>query len=493
VSIGLATLLAVGDAGTFGGDSHAATKATITLAPTGDDAACNRTSTTPCKTFQRAYSVAQPGDVVSVQAGDYPANDLKRNAVTIFGAAKSGTAPVTFTCASAAPVTFSAPWFTIKAFNVAITGHCFQLHAVRIGEPGDRSVTTRNVLIDGAHLDGLEVVGAQQVTLRNLEIGPNVACYAQGKTGKGKNGRGITSAMWCDPAASPFEAFYAQRGTDDLPLQPYFHNNAGGVNPTVVLENSYIHDIQTKDAFNLHTGCGLIWTRAGAAPNSIVFRNDRYVNCAVLGLLFDHADGVTVTGTWFGYPTEPLSNGKGPVEAPVAQREIVFKTSGSGAGWKPKNWLISFNSFTHGISLDNSNTHPPFTNVVVRRNLLGRNSYCPPGTTFQENLFEGRACGTDPLTVPFGYELESHRLVPNAKEAATVRAIFKHAAAGLKPPAVAKQLKAAHLGSMTALTIRHIVENELYMGSQLGPKGADPALVKRAVWKRAQKSLPPLS
>src|SRR5262249_25650104 len=156
--------------------------------------------------------------------------------------------------------------------------------------------------------------------------------------------------------------------------------NKGGVSPTVVLENSYVHDLQTKDAVRWHTGCGLIWTNTGAPSNSIVFRGNRYDNCAVIGLLFDHADGVTIENNMFGYPIEPLSSGKGDgVETNQAQREVVLTTA---TGWTPKNWLIRFNSFAHGISIDNTNVNPSYSNFVVVGNILGMYSYCKSGATF---------------------------------------------------------------------------------------------------------------
>jgi chitodextrinase len=459
----------------------------VVLSPAGNDSTCVRgDSTRPCRTFQRSYDIAQPGDVVSVQAGTYAANDSARDAVTIFGPERSSASPITFTCAGGS-VSHSSQWFRIKAFHVRLSGSCFKLHGLMLGEGGDTGVTTQDVSVDGAHLDGLEIVGARQVTIRNVEIGPNVYCYAQGRTGTGFNGGPITPAMWCDPNGPAWEAFYASTGSDQMQFQTFFHSNSGGVTPTVVMEGSYAHDFQTKDVYNLHTGCGLVWTRPGEPAGSIVFRGNRFENCAVQGIQFTQADGITITGNWFGHPIEPLSNGLGDdVEAGREQREISLATE---SGWSPKNYLISFNSFDHGISLDNTQLRPAYSNVVVRRNLLGQNTYCPEGIVFEANIFAGRACAPDQLTAPFGYILKDERLVVVKEEAKTITEIFKAAVAEKEPAAIAKELRKARKGKWSARSVRKIVESDFYLGSKVGPKGAHPAIVSRGIWKRAQREI----
>jgi hypothetical protein len=421
-----------------------------------------------------------------VQGGSYPANDPRRDAVTIFGDPKSGSAPVTFACASSQTVDVAAGWFTIKAFDVDVVGGCFRLHSLRVGEPGDRTVTAQNVTVDGVHMQGLEVVGGRQVTVRNSEVGPNVYCYAQGTSGAGDNGGPITPAMWCDPSGPAYEAYWAGKGNVGHPFQPYIHNNAGGVNPTFTLDSSHVHDLQTKDAVNLHTGCGLIWTIPGAGANSVVFRGNRFENCAVLGLLFEYADGVTITDNWFGYPVEPLSNGRGAqVETDLAQREISLKTA---QDWQPRNWMIAFNSFSHGISLDNSRISPQYSNVVVRANLLGRYSYCPAGVVFVDNVFEGKRCGQDLVPIPFGYKLAEHRIETEGKKAVIVRKVFAAAASGKGLVEIARQLRRSKQINRNARWVKRVVADEFYLGAQVGPRGAHPALVTKAVWRRAQRA-----
>lgn len=334
--------------------------------------------------FQQAYDAAVDGAVIAVPPGEVVVDAPSRNSVTIFGGSKR----VTFTCADpTGVVTHNSGWFTIKASNVTLRGGCFKLHALRIGEPGDTRRTASGVLIDGPKLDGLEVVGTQAV-VRNVEIGPNVHCYAQGST--------QPAAMKCNPNGPAYESFYANRGTGDLPFQPYFHQNSGGVRPQAVLENSYVHDLQTKDADRLHTGCGLIWSALGGQPGDIVFRGNRFERCAVLGLLFATTDGVTIEGNTFGPPVEPLSNPNGGQEAGDAWKELIVRTEErTGASYTFRGWRVTGNTFSHGTRA----TDVTAADTVFDGNYLGRANVCWAGATYLANTGTN-ACGSSPPPPP---------------------------------------------------------------------------------------------
>ena len=456
---------------------------TLHVAVEGSVAApCTRAR--PC-TWKGAFRRARPGALVLVQPGSYPADDASRDSITLFRGRPRSTRPITFACAEPrSTVTHSSGWFTIKAFHVRIVGGCFRFHALRFGEPGESGVTTSDILVQGAHMDGFEIVGADRVTLRGVEVGPNTYCWAQSTP--------RPASTKCDPNGAPYEAFYASRGNEDLPMQPYIHNNGGGHNPRgTVIEDSWFHDIQSKDAFELHTSCALIWLRPGSPPGNMIFRRNRFENCAVLGLLFDHTDGVTIEGNTFGYPTEPLSNGLGDdVEADKAQREVVLKTV---PGWTPKHWLIRNNSFSHGISIDPGLVRPPFENFRVVENVLGNYTYCVAGAVFLDNLFRGPACGERVTRLPFGYRLRDNALEIDERRGAAVRAVFRLAAAGIRPGAIPRALGREGLPRLTAAQVRAILEQPLYLGRRFGVPGTHPPLVDRATWRRAQRALSPLS
>src|SRR3954468_1098469 len=72
--------------------------AAVWLSVAGSDVTCVRgDSSRPCATFDRAFKVAQSGDVVSVAAGTYPMTVPSGSAITINPDPSKATA-VTFVC-----------------------------------------------------------------------------------------------------------------------------------------------------------------------------------------------------------------------------------------------------------------------------------------------------------------------------------------------------------------------------------------------------------
>jgi hypothetical protein len=327
--------------------------------------------------FQQAYNAAAAGAVVKVPPGQVVADAPARGSATIFG----GTKQVTFECQDPnglVTISPSYPRLTIKASNVTIRGGCFRLRDLWVGEPGDDERTASNVVVDGVKMQGLEIMGSQ-ATIRNSEVGPNVLCYAQSST--------VPAAMKCNPNGPPHEADYAGRGSDDLSFQPFFHNNSGGVRAQVLFENNYVHDVQTKDADRLHTGCGLVWQPSnGNAPlGEITIRGNRYERCAVLGILFSGTDGVILENNWMGPPVEPLSNPNGGQVAGTFAKEITARDL---PGYdRVRNWRVTGNTLCHG-----TRSGQPAENVVFTNNDLGRADAPWVGATYTGNTNIGASC-----------------------------------------------------------------------------------------------------
>lgn len=338
--------------------------------------------------FQQAYDAAADGAVITVPGGQVVTDAPARGSATIFASTPAAAnKSVTFTCAGG-DVTFNPqfPRLTIKAYNVTLRGSCFRLRDLWIGEPGDSARSAGNVTIDGVHMEGLQIVGTE-ATVVNSEIGPQIACYAQGTTGTGSDGGAITPSMWCDPNGPPAEADYAQFGSQNINRQSYFHNNAGGVPAKVDFERNYVHDIQTKDAFNLHTGCGLVWQANGPA-NPITIKDNRFERCAVLGLLFQGSPAyVTISGNTFGPPMEPFSNvGDGvQKEAGTFAKELTCKS-----GAVCSNWDVSNNVFCHGTRADGASG----TSVSFSGNDLGIADAPWSFATYSGNTHIGGSCSS---------------------------------------------------------------------------------------------------
>ena len=234
-------------------------------------------------------------------------------------------------------------------------------------------------------MDGFECAGCDDLTIRDSEIGPIVACYGRGRTGVGTNGGQVTPEMWCDPADAGSGRYWASRprGNEEVQTQPYIHNGGAGVPDGILLEGNLIHGMQTKDSYNWHTGGLLIWN-----ANGVTMRNNVFKNNAVYDVLVDGtAANWVIENNFFGWPVQPLSNGVGSVETPKDWREF-----GSKDAVVHRNWLIRYNSFAHGLTVGRNS----LTNVRVIGNVLGSYSNCTRGVFFDSNVtVASRVCGAN--------------------------------------------------------------------------------------------------
>src|SRR3954453_299117 len=101
--------------------------AALFLSPTGTDAA-SCTASAPCASLQRAFALAQPGQVVELAAGTYPGQSLQP-------VAKPGAAHVVFRPAAGATVSFAGRLSLDGVAHVTLQGF-------RLARPGvgDRSL-----------------------------------------------------------------------------------------------------------------------------------------------------------------------------------------------------------------------------------------------------------------------------------------------------------------------------------------------------------------
>jgi hypothetical protein len=159
--------------------------ATLNVSTSGSDSA-SCSASAPCKTFERAYTVAASGDVISVAAGTYPLQT-----------APSGTKAVTFRGGAgvvvrqiqddASNVTFDG--INVDAGGVNTTNSAFELAGdnvtvknASVGNVVDEkamlaggvnatidNVDFHDVVLktDGVHLECLYAIGVQGLTVRN--------------------------------------------------------------------------------------------------------------------------------------------------------------------------------------------------------------------------------------------------------------------------------------------------------------------------------------
>ena len=202
--------------------------ATVFVSPAGSDtAAC--TVAAPCRSFNRAYTVASPGQTVEVAAGSYGTQQVNADAT------KTSAADVVFAPAAGAAVTLGALNVYAKHFEVrSMTLSEWSLN------PGTDDVTLRNLNVRG----GIFITGATNVTIAGGSVGPGVDFHPQ-------------FAPW--PAGSPIS--------------------------NVVIDGVDFHD-WTRTSTAVHTECLQI-----AGGVGITVRNSIFRNCAVMDLSITEYNG----------------------------------------------------------------------------------------------------------------------------------------------------------------------------------------------------------
>ena len=382
-------------------DSRRAAHGIVWLSTAGNDGGCRRNDPArPCATFARSFQVAHAGDSVIVRPGSYPVTDQDTGATGILPVA-GRTLPVVFRCASSTgAVTFQAPVFAFKPGLawVAFQGGCFRFHQVAFGY-GGYPKQTKNITLDGVHMDSFECAGCANLTIENSEIGPLTACGAQDAPAYAK----------CDPNSSdPTERFYSQfqHGTDVIQQEPFIHDNGNGtVSSNILLNNDHIHGITSKWS-GTHTGGLLIWDSIGLHIENTTFDHD-----AIYDIEFNSCSNdtnVVLKNDVFGWPVysfDPTEPRPGQ-QLPVGFRELGIGVGGASycGGTTPveRNWTIEFNRIAHGFITDGI-PGTDYDNIVIRGNILGSQTTCgqngvPAGVTFDSNVFVGHySCGTHAL------------------------------------------------------------------------------------------------
>jgi len=256
---GVSTLLALTVVALAVGRADVGTSAApvLRVAPGGSDS-CTRGGSTACESLGRAYSQAQPGDVVEVAAGKYP----KQRVVGLKD--RSGRA-VTFRCVrahacqlgglglgqnSGSPSGDAPSNVTFDGLDVlGAIGTAYNQNA----DPQPTGITVANSHIWSLDSDGSGIVvqSVDHLTLRNVEIGPR--CCG----GNGTGADGIELGIPRPGAPSP---------------------------SNIVLSRVYIHDLFDSCS---HVPAS-ITARYGACTGGSGY-GDGCSNC-------DHVDGIQVYG-----------------------------------------------------------------------------------------------------------------------------------------------------------------------------------------------------
>ena len=339
--------------------STASSQGDVFVSPGGSDSgAC--TQSAPCKSFDRAYHVAKPGDVVVVAPGNYPAQTVtadssKRAPSVVFepqghGAVRLGGLTVLGSYVEFDDLTIAGIWYV--GVNSSKVPEADQPHDVVL-----RDVDATNFFITGA--SDISVIGGR--------IGPYVDNAAQ-----------VKGCYGC--------TYVPQH---------------------ITIDGVTFHDF-TRVTPGIHMECLHVYP-----AQDMTIRNSLFFNCAIFDLFLSNygAGGdlrdITIENNVFDTPGSragPLSKGYYPLSFGGFHRSIT-------------NVRIAYNSLASG-SIPGFDSSAAYKNIVIEANVGPMSQrFCSSGVTFAYNVWSDAKCGPTDLTAPSGFVDPAHadfRLRPNA-------------------------------------------------------------------------------
>jgi hypothetical protein len=293
----------------------------------------------PCQTFNRAYEVAEPGEVVDVAGGGYPEQRVE------YDEDKTSPEDVYFRPAAGSFVHVG----DIEAYGSHATFMAMQARDTNI--PYDGPADVSDVTFWGMDGRNFTIDSGRQVSIVGGDYGPASDCGG----GYGGSNNGIRM-------------------------------NRPDVMPTdILIWGVDIHDIQSYDLEACHIECLIV----GAVKNLTV-RGAAFWNCSIFDIFLQpfngDISGVTLENNWFATPTDP--NGR-----PNSGRAVEFS---GGGPWR--DVLIRHNSVNTAINLNDGAPNPQYENVSVVGNIAERATACYNGVDYGYNVwFGGGLC--DPTDV----------------------------------------------------------------------------------------------
>ena len=315
-----------------------------------DSGSC--TASSPCGSFNRAYEVADPGEIVDVAGGTYPTQRVE------YDSSKTSADDVYFRPVAGATVKVAGDIF---AYGSHVTFMSMQVGDTEV--PYDGPADVSDVTFWGMDGRNFTIDSGTQVSVIGGDYGPASSCG--GSYGGGNNGIRMNREV---------------NGKKVMPSD-------------ILIWGVDIHDVQSYDLVECHIECLIV----GAGKN-ITVRGSRFWNCSIFDIFLQPFNGqisdVTLENNWFATPTDP--NGK-----PNSGRAVELSP-----GPTPKPWygiLIRHNSVNTAINLNDGTPNPGLESVSVVGNVAEApvNCYKGPGVTYRDNAwFGGGTC--DPSDISLG-------------------------------------------------------------------------------------------
>lgn len=300
------------------------------VSPSGSDSD-NCTVSEPCLTLNRAYRVAQPGQVVDVAGGSYPTQRIE------YDPSKVSAADVYFRPAAGQFVRIEGD---IDVYASHVTVMAMQARDTEVPYDGPEDV--RDVTLWGMDGRNFTIDSGKEVNVIGGDYGPASSCG--GSYGGGNNGIRM--------------------------------NRPGVVPSDILIWGVDIHDVQSYDLVACHIECLIV-----GAGERITVRGSRFWNCSIFDVFLQPFNGpisdVTLENNWFAAPTDP----NGHVNS---GRAVEFS---GGGPWS--NLLIRQNSVNTAINLNDGAPSPQYVNSRMIGNIAVR-ANCYNGVTYRGNVwFEG--------------------------------------------------------------------------------------------------------
>lgn len=315
--------------------------ADLFLAVNGSDAAACSASA-PCKSLDRAYQRAAPGDIVELAAGSYGSQAIQRNA------GLTSNEDVVFRPAAGADVTLGT--VTVYGSHVTLQGmRATDLNA-RVTDPYKFAVS--DITFRDMDARNFMVMSASNVNVIGGNYGPASACG--GLSGGSNNS-----------------------------IRRFAEN--GAPNPqNILIDGVRIHDITSENLTQCH-----IEGLAIFAGEGVTVRNSRFWGNSVYDVFLQSNSGpvskVLIENNWFAAPVGQGGSGSGA-------STLAF----SGGSGDFADSTVRHNSFNGYVSFDDNGANPAYSNFKAVGN-IGQPTYgsCSlRGVIYRYNLWKGMACGT---------------------------------------------------------------------------------------------------
>ncbi len=255
LSLALIVAVLVAEAGTAHSKPVPLVGPSVFVAPSGaDGSGCTRSS--PCRSLDRAYRAAQPGQIVQLAAGAYPAQSLRP-------AGKAGSKHVVFAAAPGAQVVLGTPTSSSNS-------------------PTGLDLMASHVTLSGLRIPYYDVSG-DDVTMQNIT--------GDTWTISGSNVRVLGGNY--GPYSPPCSG-----GSPDHD-NPTISSGDGGVPHDDVIHGAVFHDMTASGCPGAHMDC----LQVAAAVRLLIDAN-RLINCYSNDLImtgdFGPMDSITIQNNWFG-------------------------------------------------------------------------------------------------------------------------------------------------------------------------------------------------